>query len=130
MSDDDSEQNNVISIRSGRPDERTYETTIINNSRRYAPQACEHRGPYVVDRMLGVVECKDCGATLNPIYVLEVLAAQEAYWNMRQKDLSKYLAEINEEIKERTRTKCVHCQNMTPIKFKKELPRTWVPRAY
>lgn len=127
---DKTTESNVISISAGKPGDRVYEKTLIANDRRYEPHACPHKGPFVVDRKLGSVECKDCGALLNPIYVLEVLACQEAYWNMRQRDLAKYLAEINKEIEERTRTKCTHCGNMTAIKFKGEMPRTWVPQPY
>lgn len=130
MSDDDKTCDNVISIKDMKPVERTYERTIIANGRRYNPGACEHKGPFVVDPKLGTVECGDCGAMLNPIYVLEVLAGHETYWNMRQRDLSKYIADLNEEIKDRTRTKCTHCGNMTAIKFKRELPRTWAPQPY
>ena len=64
-------------------------------------------------------------APAQPLYVLELLAYQEAYWNKRQEELTTYLKEITEEIKERTRTRCTHCNNMTAIKFKHELPRTW-----
>lgn len=120
----------IVSLRPGKPDARTYQTTIINNSRRYSHQACPHRGPFLIDRKLAVVECQDCGSLLNPIYCLEVLANREAYWNMRQRDLGKYLAEINAEIADRTRTKCTHCGNMTAIKFKREMPRTWTPTDY
>lgn len=127
---DKATDSNVISITSGKPEDRIYERTIIANERRFNPQQCPHKGPFIVDRKLGSVECKDCGAMLNPIYVLEVLACQEAYWNMRQRDLSKHLANINQEIKERTRTKCTHCGNMTAIKFKGEMPATWVPQPY
>lgn len=131
--DDDHDKatdNNVISITSGKPEDRTYERTIIANERRFNPQQCPHKGPFVVDRKLGSVECKDCGAMLNPIYVLEILACQEAYWNLRQKELTKYLTDINKEISERTKTKCTHCGNMTAIRFKGEMPRTWVPQPY
>lgn len=133
MSEDDGEKTTdakVISIRDGKPSERTYERTIIDNGRRYQTNACPHKGPFIVDRKLGTVECGDCGAALNPIYCLEVLACGEAYWNLRQRDLAKYLAEINAEIEGRTRTRCTHCGNMTAIKFKKEVPRTWVPQPY
>jgi hypothetical protein len=125
------DENNVISLRSAKPDEkRTYERTLIANSRRYDSNRCQHKGPYVVDRKLGSVECGDCGALLNPIFVLEMLAAHEAYWNNRQRDLAEYLKQINSEIEGRTRTRCTHCGNMTPIKFKKEMPRTWFPEPY
>lgn len=127
---DETDDDKIISLRTGKPEERTYERTLISNRRRYQPQACPHKGPYVIDPKLATVECEDCGALLNPLYVLEMLATHEAYWNKRQEDLSKYLKEINAEIEERTRTRCTHCGNMTAIRFKKELPKTWFPEPY
>lgn len=106
---------------------RTYEKTIIANGRRYDPTRCEHKGPYYVDRQLAAVECGDCGAHLNPVYVLEMLACDETYWNQRLKDVQQYLAEIREALHARTRTKCTHCGNMTAIKFQHEFPHTWRP---
>jgi hypothetical protein len=130
-SDNDSaEESKIVNLRSGRPESRTYECTMISNSRRYSQSACPHKGPFTVDRKLATVECGDCGALLNPMYVLEKLALKETYWNQRQKDLSAYLKEINQEIDDRTRTRCTHCGNMTAIRFKREVPRTWVPQAY
>jgi DNA-directed RNA polymerase subunit M/transcription elongation factor TFIIS len=128
--EDDGKASKIIELHPGKQDERTYAKTIIDNSRRYAQHSCEHKGPYIVDRKLATVECGDCGAYLNPMYVLEMLAYKEAYWNKRQEELTAYLREINEEIKERTRTKCTHCGNLTAIKFKHELPRTWVHTPY
>lgn len=127
---DDEKEAKIVSLRPGSPESRAYERTMISNSRRYNQHACPHKGPYVFDRKLATVECEDCGALLNPMFVLEKLALRETYWNQRQKDLTKYLAEINKEIEERTRTRCTHCGNMTAIKFKGELPRTWTPEAY
>ena len=126
----DEKDNNIIRLAPKQPEGRTYERTLIDGGRRYTPNACAHKGPYIIDRKLAAVECGDCGALLNPIYVLEVLACQEAYWNMRRRDLSEYLKVINAEIEGRSRTRCVHCQNMTPIKFKAEMPRTWMPEPY
>ena len=123
------ENGNVISIKSGKPSDRTYDRTLISG-RRYDTQQCEHKGPFIIDRKLATVECQDCGALLNPIYVLEMLACHETYWNTRQKELSKYLIKVNEEIKGRERTKCTHCGNMTAIRFKAKLPRTWLPQPY
>lgn len=130
MANDDEGDSNVVSLRGDRSEKRVYATTMVSNSRRYAVDQCQHRGPYILDRKLACVECGDCGAMLNPLFVLEILANREAYWNMRQRDLGKYLDEINAEIKERTRTKCTHCGNMTPIRFKREMPRTWMPDPY
>jgi DNA-directed RNA polymerase subunit RPC12/RpoP len=128
--DDDAKASNLIRLRPGTPEARTYQRTIIDNSRRYRQDQCQHKGPYVIDRKLAVVECEDCGAYLNPLYVLEMLAYQETYWNTRQEELTTYLATVNEELKERTRTRCTHCGNMTAIKLKHEIPLTWVPRPY
>jgi DNA-directed RNA polymerase subunit RPC12/RpoP len=128
--DDDAKASNIIHLHPGTPGERTYQRTIIDNSRRYRQDQCAHKGPYIVDRKLAAVECEDCGAYLNPLYVLEMLAYKETYWNTRQEELTTYLATVNEEIKDRTRTRCTHCGNMTAIKFKHEVPLTWVPTPY
>lgn len=100
--------------------------TITVNRRRYTVEKCKHRGPYLVDTKLACVECQDCGALLNPMFVLEMIAYSEAYYSARMRDLREYLARINKEIEGRQRTKCVHCNNMTPIRFTAEQPRTWV----
>lgn len=120
----------IIQLHPGKDGERVYETTLISNSRRYRADSCEHKGPYLFEKALATIECGDCGALLNPLFVLEMLAYKEAYWNKRQEELTAYLAEITKEIEGRTRTKCTHCGNMTAIKFAKEVPRTWVPRPY
>ena len=133
MSDDgkSEEDDKIVRLRPGAPDDaRTYERTIIDNSRRYGQDRCPHKGPYLVDKKLATVECRDCGALLNPMFVLEMLCYRETYWNQRQQDLTKYIRELNEEIRDRERTKCVHCGNMTPIRFKAQAPRTWVMRPY
>jgi DNA-directed RNA polymerase subunit RPC12/RpoP len=128
MSEEEGDKN-VISLFKGSKDEpRVYKTTL--SARRYTDDGCKHKGPYIVDRKLATVECGDCGALLNPIFVLEMLACQEAYWNMRQRDLSQYLKEVNKELEERTRTRCTHCGNMTAIRLKNEPPKTWVPEPY
>lgn len=125
------DETKIVSIRPDAPDTpRTYERTMVDNSRRYSTDECKHRGPYLLDRKLATVECRDCGALLNPLYVLELLCYRETYWNIRQRDLAKYLAEINKQIDERSRTKCTHCGNMTAIRFKGEMPKTWVPERY
>ena len=102
--------------------------TITVNRRKYSTDQCRHRGPYLVDTTLACVECRDCGAMLNPLYVLEVLSCHEAYWNARMRDLREFIAYLDKEIEGRVRTKCVHCGNMTPIRFNREPPRTWVPQ--
>ena len=127
MSDGD---DNVVAFAKAKDASRTYEKTLVENKRRYGPESCPHKGPYLFDQTLATVECGDCGSLLNPMFVLEVLANKEAYWNRRQKDLTRYIEELNEEIKGRTRTKCTHCGNMTAIRFKREIPATWHPGPY
>jgi len=126
----DENEGKVVRIRStpdeGRPAVPT--PTIAVNRRRYKSDHCQHRGPFVVDTTLASVECGECGAMLNPLFVLERLAHNETYWNARTRDLQKYLDRLNKEIEGRQRTKCVHCGNMTPIRFTFEAPRTWVPQ--
>jgi hypothetical protein len=124
------DEDKIVRLRPGGDGARTYERTMTNNSRRYSQDGCPHKGPYLIDRKLATVECQDCGALLNPMYVLEQLCYRETYWNQRQKDLSEYLAKLNDEIRDRERTKCTHCGNMTAIRFKAQMPRTWVPRPY
>lgn len=124
------DESKIVRLRPGSDGSRTYERTIIDNSRRYRQDVCPHKGPYLVDKKLATVECQDCGALLNPMFVLEMLCYRETYWNQRQKDLSEYIAKLNDEIRDRERTKCVHCGNMTPIRFKAQAPRTWVMRPY
>jgi len=123
-------EDNVVSFAKAKDDARTYEKTLVENKRRYGAGHCPHKGPYNFDQSLASVECIDCGSLLNPLFVLEQLANKEAYWNRRQKELSGYIKELNEELKERTRTKCTHCGNMTAIRFKKEMPNTWHPGPY
>lgn len=103
--------------------------TITVNRRKYRTDVCRHRGPFLVDTTLACVECGDCGAMLNPLYVLELLACNETYWILRKRDLQQHVDYLEKEIEGRTRTKCVHCGNMTPIRFNKEPPRTWCPQA-
>jgi DNA-directed RNA polymerase subunit M/transcription elongation factor TFIIS len=126
---EEKEQSHIIQLHPGYR-ERTYTKTIIDSARRHRHNDCPHKGPYLVDRKLAAVECQECGAYLNPLYVLEKMAAQETYWNQRLKDLIKYVEEVQDEIKERTRTKCTHCGNMTAIKFRGEIPRTWTPGLF
>ncbi len=123
---------NVVNLRSidgGKDDPPAPPTrTITVNRRKYRTDQCRHRGPFQVDTTLACVECGDCGAMLNPLYVLEVLSCHEAYWNARMRDLREFIAYLDKEIEGRVRTKCVHCGNMTPIRFNREPPRTWVPQ--
>lgn len=124
MSDDDE---NVISFE-GEKDKLPKKKMIEDNGRRFSQDKCQHDGGVIVRGKEASVECKDCGTLLNPIYVLQLLAAKESYYQEHVAGIRKHLNELNKEIEGRTRTKCTHCGNMTAIKFKDTRPRTWMDK--
>lgn len=75
------------------------------------PATCAHFGPFVVDDKLSTVTCKQCGEGLNPMYVLKRLAQEETRWHrarlIHQEEMQR--------LKERSRTKCEHCGEITRI---------------
>jgi hypothetical protein len=80
---------------------------------RYQHGACNHTTcTYIVDEKLAEVQCGDCGAKLEPVWVLRQLCEKEARWNDRRRE---YL-ELDAHLRERTRTRCQHCDQMTVIK--------------
>ena len=75
--------------------------------------ACNHRtATFIVDQALEEVQCGDCGAKLNAHWVLAQLCDAESRWMTRLKEYRDAV----DDIKDRTRTKCVHCDQMTPIR--------------
>lgn len=79
------------------------------------PEPCLHSplmgATYIVDTKLAEVECGKCGAKLNPMFVLQQIAAEDrrmAQARERYQDEQKRLAN-------RQRTKCDHCGKMTRI---------------
>ena len=113
----------VISLNTGEP--RKISRGIVLSGRRYDVNACQHKGPYLIDEELATIECEDCGSALNPLFVLGKLARLEGYWTTRMDNLREELSAVNIELADRTRTKCTHCGNMTAIKFKGQPPKTW-----
>jgi len=71
---------------------------------------CWHR-QVVVDDSLNTVECKLCGETLNPMWVLDQLCDKEHRYYMRLKELNDTANQVAEKLK----CKCLHCGKMTPI---------------
>lgn len=57
------------------------------------------------------VECGACGAKLDPMFVLLILAHKENQWI----ETRKLYQEEMERLKKRSRTKCQHCGEMTRI---------------
>jgi ribosomal protein S27E len=74
------------------------------------PRKCFH-GPYVIDEAAAEVTCKACGEKLNPMYVLAQLASKESRYHAAA---ARYQDEMR-RLNERSKTKCRHCQKMTPI---------------
>lgn len=82
---------------------------------------CNHRYWWQDGRMHNVtyylrdgeteVECSACNARLDPMFVLKILANEETQWSRNRE---RYIEEMR-RLKERSRTKCLHCGNMTEI---------------
>lgn len=71
---------------------------------------CQHR-KFQVDERLQEVECSDCKAKLSPMWVLTQLARED---ERLRNDWVRMRAHV-QLMGERTRTKCRHCQKMTPV---------------
>lgn len=72
---------------------------------------CQHLGPYEIDETLAEVECGQCRAKLSATWVLTRLARQEnQYLRIRESCL-----DAQAKLNARSRTKCVHCGQMTRI---------------
>lgn len=81
---------------------------------------CNHTTcTYIVDEKLAEVQCGDCGAKLEPVWVLRQLCEKEARWNERRREF----LELQEETRGRTRTRCQHCDQMTAINVSGRLSR-------
>lgn len=71
---------------------------------------CLHRR-FTVSEQLAEVECTDCGEKLSPIFALLQLCNQE---NRYHELHARYQDEMT-RLAERSKTKCRHCGEMTPI---------------
>lgn len=72
---------------------------------------CRHLNITVYEDRSQVV-CRDCGESLNPIWVLTRMAKEETKWAMRR---SEFIA-ARTELAKRQRCKCQHCGQITRIK--------------
>ena len=82
---------------------------------------CNHRYAMRDDRMVHAsyqiregeteVECSLCQTRLDPMFVLRALATEEMQWHRSR---ARYIDEMK-RLKERSRTKCLHCGQMTEI---------------
>jgi hypothetical protein len=76
-----------------------------------SPCMFRHKGPYLIDEKLAEVECGTCHARLNPMHVLGELARQETQWHNYRRSYHDQL----QRLRERSRTKCEKCGQMTRI---------------
>lgn len=73
---------------------------------------CNHfKVTFEVDIDSGDCKCLQCGERVTAIYVLDQLMKEESRWNRTRKT---YQDEMK-RLKERARTKCQHCGEMTRI---------------
>ena len=70
-----------------------------------------------VDEKLGEVECSDCKAKLNPMWVLGELARKykERLGNYRQLVVQSRI--ISQRLEQKQRCKCEHCGRLTRIRI-------------
>jgi hypothetical protein len=73
---------------------------------------CRHMH-VLIDERYAEVECADCGKKLNPINVLARFAYEE---NNLERSI-KAKNELEQRLKDRVRTKCIHCGKMTPLRI-------------
>lgn len=71
---------------------------------------CRHR-KVLIDEAKSEVECEECGAMLNPVWLLGEFMRIESVWNQQLAALKRQI----EEAADKTRCKCIHCNKMTPI---------------
>lgn len=100
--DDDS---NIIKlpVKKKEQDERYLKNVVVGD--------CFHRSGFTIDETLENVTCNACGEKLNPMWVIRQLASEENRWHSARQ---RYQDEMK-RLKERSRTKCRHCGEMTPI---------------
>ena len=112
MSNDDSVIN--IGVRKKRVDEdRTIERVMMSK--------CRHPR-FLVDEKKAEVECADCHAMLNPVWVLCQLAHQESQQAQRR----DYLRKLVKQLGDRVRYKCRACGEMNDMaRIVKVKPNRW-----
>lgn len=77
----------------------------------FEPGKCQHRTGFVFDEKLEHVLCKGCGEHVSAIWVLRQLAQEETRWHRARETYQEEMKRLGE----RSRTKCRHCGEMTPI---------------
>lgn len=86
--------------------------TLSEVRRQYAPERCQHN-QILVDEALSEVECADCGAKLAPVATLARFAREESRWYQEAERAREAIDALNK----RVRCKCMHCGEMTNIRY-------------
>ncbi len=94
------ENGNVISIEVARRNMR---------ERQMRRQCTHHR--IAVDTSLSHLKCLDCGADLNPVEWVAMMAEE---WH-RIQILYEGYKQARQELSEKQRVRCKHCGQMTPV---------------
>ena len=77
-------------------------------------EKCPHNS-VTIDESLSIVSCKDCGESLNPMWVLCNLAEhQESVHKKLRKELIR-VQNIEKMLVKKQRTKCSHCGRFTSV---------------
>lgn len=97
------------------PGEEGRTLKLVDNH--WSREECDHRAShvrrvtYLIRSGETELECSNCGTRLDPMFVLQVLAAEESDWlRNRQRH-----AEETKRLSERQRTKCEKCGHLTRI---------------
>jgi hypothetical protein len=109
MSERGRDDGNVITLKvpMRSPDSRPqFEITKQGGCGHYCPHVT-----YAVDAQARTVTCS-CGAALDPFFVLEQMARADSRFVANRTQAR----EASERLTARARTKCIHCEKMTPIK--------------
>ena len=73
--------------------------------------ACRHLHT-LIDDQLNEIECADCGAKLNPMWVLKRFASQLSQWEFEHERIRA----ARKQLEERARCRCTKCGVWTEIR--------------
>lgn len=73
-----------------------------------------HHNVFVVDEAKDLVECKDCGALLNPMWCMVQLVRRQSRWKIEYEAYRDALIQYENK----KRTKYEHCGRFTNINIK------------
>lgn len=95
-------------------DKPEYSNIISLSKKRIEYGKCKHI-KMTINEGLANITCNKCGKQLDPIWVISRFATEEE--NLRRRLIleSKRFDNISKKLSEKSRTKCKHCNKMTPV---------------